>query len=80
VLHSRRRQVSSFKYFDGEDSDAPQALQVILTQGMLYGIGSGLLFAPCVSFIDEWFLERRGLANGLLYLSSYVSLEVSRLT
>ncbi|PHH68721.1 hypothetical protein CDD83_5999 [Cordyceps sp. RAO-2017] len=41
-------------------------LRVIMTQGLLYGVGSGLLFAPSVSFIDEWFLARRGLANGLL--------------
>jgi len=40
-----------------------------MTQGVLYGIGSGFLFAPCVSFIDEWFLVRRGFANGLLYYS-----------
>lgn len=37
-----------------------------MTQGLLYGVGSGLLFAPSVSFIDEWFIERRGFANGLL--------------
>lgn len=45
---------------------AGKAVQVIMTQGFLYGVSSGLLFAPCVSFVDEWFLERRGLANGLL--------------
>lgn len=45
---------------------AIKAVQVIMTQGFLYGVSSGLLFAPCVSFVDEWFLERRGLANGLL--------------
>ena len=40
--------------------------QVIMTQGMMYGFSSGLLFAPCISFVDEWFLKRRGLANGIL--------------
>jgi hypothetical protein len=37
-----------------------------MTQGMMYGLSSGLLFAPCISFVDEWFFERRGLANGIL--------------
>jgi hypothetical protein len=43
-----------------------QALQVIMTQGLLYGVSSGILFAPCISYVDEWFLKRRGLANGVL--------------
>jgi MFS family permease len=43
-----------------------KALQVIMTQGLMYGFSSGLLFAPCISFVDEWFLQRRGLANGIL--------------
>lgn len=43
-----------------------QPVGVIMTQGVLYGIGSGFLFAPSISFIDEWFLLRRGIANGIL--------------
>ncbi|KAH6646771.1 major facilitator superfamily domain-containing protein [Truncatella angustata] len=43
---------------------------VIMTQGVLYGIGSGLLFAPSISFIDEWFLLRRGIANGIFFGSN----------
>ncbi|KAK3214382.1 hypothetical protein GRF29_28g2912292 [Pseudopithomyces chartarum] len=42
-------------------------LQVIVTQGLLYGISSGILFAPCISYVDEWFLKRRGLANGIFF-------------
>lgn len=41
-----------------------------MTQGLMYGFSSGLLFAPCISFVDEWFYQRRGLANGILYVSS----------
>ncbi|KAF0330628.1 mch2p [Colletotrichum asianum] len=43
------------------------AVQVIMTQGLLYGLSSGLLFAPCLTFVDEWFLKRRGLANGIFF-------------
>ncbi|EQB48170.1 Mch2p [Colletotrichum gloeosporioides Cg-14] len=43
------------------------AVQVIMTQGLMYGLSSGLLFAPCLTFVDEWFLKRRGLANGIFF-------------
>jgi hypothetical protein len=43
-----------------------KVLQVIITQGMMYGLSIGLLFAPCISFVDDWFLKRCGLANGIL--------------
>ncbi|PHH79791.1 hypothetical protein CDD80_3784 [Ophiocordyceps camponoti-rufipedis] len=48
-------------------------LQIIITQGLLYGIGGGLLFAPSVSFVDEWFVTRRGLANGIFFGSNNIS-------
>ncbi|KAL0931402.1 Mch2p [Colletotrichum truncatum] len=43
------------------------AVQVIMTQGLMYGLSSGLLFAPCLTFVDEWFHKRRGLANGIFF-------------
>ncbi|KAI1335853.1 major facilitator superfamily domain-containing protein [Xylariaceae sp. FL0016] len=43
------------------------AVQVIMTQGLLYGLSSALLFSPCISFVDEWFMKRRGLANGIFF-------------
>ncbi|KAH6639091.1 major facilitator superfamily domain-containing protein [Boeremia exigua] len=49
------------------------ALQVIMTQGLMYGLSSGLLFAPCISFVDEWFLQRRGLANGIFFGSANIA-------
>ncbi|KAF2769678.1 MFS general substrate transporter [Teratosphaeria nubilosa] len=48
-------------------------IQVLMSQGLIYGIGSGLLFAPSISYIDEWFLERRGLANGLFFGSNNIA-------
>jgi MFS transporter, MCT family, solute carrier family 16 (monocarboxylic acid transporters), member 10 len=26
-----------------------------------------MLFAPCISFLAEWFVRRRGLANGIIF-------------
>ncbi|KAF3042471.1 hypothetical protein E8E12_009952 [Didymella heteroderae] len=49
------------------------AVQVIMTQGLMYGFSSGLLFAPCISFVDEWFFARRGLANGIFFGSANIA-------
>lgn len=48
-------------------------IQLIMTQGVLYGLGSGLIFAPNMSMIDEWFIRRRSLAYGIYFASSSIS-------
>jgi MFS transporter, MCT family, solute carrier family 16 (monocarboxylic acid transporters), member 10 len=40
---------------------------LIFLQGVLYAIGGSLLYAPCMSYLSEWFVERRGLANGVIF-------------
>ncbi|KAI1321508.1 major facilitator superfamily domain-containing protein [Xylariaceae sp. FL0255] len=40
------------------------ALVVLL--GPLYGIGAGLLFAPSMHFLDDWFEERKSFAYGII--------------
>jgi hypothetical protein len=47
-------------------SFATQAWHVILTQGALYGVGFLILYYPLLSLLNEWFVENRGLAYGLL--------------
>lgn len=39
--------------------------QLFITQGLLFGIGLGLLFAPSVQIPAFWFSKRRALANGI---------------
>ncbi|KAJ2908465.1 hypothetical protein GGI21_002860, partial [Coemansia aciculifera] len=39
--------------------------QLILTQGVLLGIGASFLFAPSVSIPSQWFSKNRGLATGI---------------
>ncbi|CAD6582503.1 MAG: hypothetical protein ASARMPREDX12_000960 [Alectoria sarmentosa] len=46
---------------------ATNPVQLVMTQGVLNGIGSGLLFAPSMSLVDEWFAERRSLAYGIYF-------------
>ncbi|KAA1476048.1 MFS general substrate transporter [Dentipellis sp. KUC8613] len=43
---------------------------LVILQGALYGFGGALVYAPCISFMSEWFVRRRGLANGILFTGS----------
>ncbi len=47
-------------------SFATHAWHVILTQGAMYGLGFLLLYYPLLSLLNEWFVDNRGLAYGLL--------------
>ncbi|EXK90391.1 hypothetical protein FOQG_07187 [Fusarium oxysporum f. sp. raphani 54005] len=40
---------------------------LIATQGVLYAIGCSLLFSPISLYMDEWFVERKGLAYGVMW-------------
>ncbi|KAK5998827.1 putative transporter MCH4 [Cladobotryum mycophilum] len=39
--------------------------QFILSFGVLGGLGTSLIFTPCVAAVGHWFKARRGLATGL---------------
>ena len=41
--------------------------QLIVTQGALYGAGYLMLYAPLLAMLNEWFVQRRGLAYGLMF-------------
>lgn len=40
---------------------------LIVTQGLLYGIGGALLYNPFIFYLDEWFIKRKGLAFGVFW-------------
>ncbi|VUC33742.1 unnamed protein product [Clonostachys rosea] len=46
-------------------SNHPQYWQLIITQGVLTGIGGGILFTPTLGLVATWFGRRRGFAIGL---------------
>ncbi|KZP05355.1 MFS general substrate transporter [Athelia psychrophila] len=48
-------------------SYATKVTQLLALQGILYAIGGSLLYAPCISYIPEWFVKKRGLANGVMF-------------
>jgi len=42
-----------------------QIWHLLLSQGVLFGLGMGLLFLPTYGVIPQWFTRRRALANGI---------------
>ncbi|KAH0524280.1 hypothetical protein TsFJ059_006811 [Trichoderma semiorbis] len=36
---------------------------LILTQGVLYAIGGSICYCPCMLYMDEWFVKRKGFAS-----------------
>ncbi|KAL0263385.1 hypothetical protein SLS55_002365 [Diplodia seriata] len=42
-----------------------QYWQLILAQGIVQGIGNGLLFTPCIALVSTYFTERRAFALSL---------------
>lgn len=41
--------------------------QLIGFQGCLYALGGGIAYAPCILYLDEWFVRRKGLAYGIMW-------------
>ena len=44
---------------------ATEVWQLYLTQGILYGLGAGLIFFGSLSLPSQWFRRHRGLATGI---------------
>ncbi|CAM1501217.1 Fc.00g103790.m01.CDS01 [Cosmosporella sp. VM-42] len=40
---------------------------LIATQGVMYGTGFLMLYFPVLSMLNEWFIQKRGFAYGVLY-------------
>lgn len=39
---------------------------LILSQGVLYALGGSMLYMPAMVFLDEWFVQRKGFAFGVM--------------
>jgi MFS family permease len=48
-------------------SYATSIWHLILSQGVLNALGSGLLFAPSSLYLGEWFVNRKGMAYGVIW-------------
>ncbi|KAK3692616.1 MFS monocarboxylate transporter [Podospora appendiculata] len=40
---------------------------LIVTQGILYALGGSIVYLPCIVYLDEWFVRRKGLAYGIMW-------------
>lgn len=40
---------------------------LILTQGVLFAVGGSICYGPCILYMDEWFVKRKGLAFGVMW-------------
>jgi len=49
---------------------------LILSQGVGFGIGGSLAYTPSILFMSEWFVKRKGLAFGVVWVSVYFFLIV----
>lgn len=54
-------------------SFATEVWHLIITQGVAYGIGFLVLYYALLSMLNEWFVERRGLAYGILFAAAGIS-------
>lgn len=51
----------------GLSSLSQTTTHLIVTQGVLYAIGGSICYCPCILYMDEWFVRRKGLAYGILW-------------
>lgn len=47
--------------------------RLILTQGVLYAIGSSLLYSLSILYLEEWFINRKGFAFGVMWARTWYS-------
>lgn len=49
---------------------ATTVTQLIATQGLLYAVGGSVGYLPCIPYMDEWFVSRKGLAYGIMWFGT----------
>jgi MFS family permease len=40
---------------------------LVITQGVFYALGGSVAYMPCIVYMDEWFVRRKGLAYGIMW-------------
>ncbi|KAI9155025.1 MFS transporter asaE [Paramyrothecium foliicola] len=51
----------------GLSSLSQTTTHLILSQGILFAIGGSICYCPCLFYLNEWFVERKGLAYGVMW-------------
>jgi MFS family permease len=44
-------------------------VHLIVSQGVFSALGGALCYSPAIKFMDEWFVKRKGLAFGMMWVS-----------
>ncbi|KAL1746886.1 major facilitator superfamily domain-containing protein [Schizophyllum fasciatum] len=47
-------------------SYATTVVQLVALQGVLYSIGGTMVYVPTIFYMSQWFVEKRGIANGVM--------------
>ncbi|KAH8806602.1 MFS general substrate transporter [Flagelloscypha sp. PMI_526] len=45
-------------------------MALLVLEGVTYALGGSLRYATCLSYFSEWFVQRQGLANGVISAGS----------
>ncbi len=53
--------------------------QLLLSQGILVGVGTGCLFLPSVAVLPQYFEKKRGLATGIGSSGSAIGMQFTPL-
>jgi len=48
-------------------SFAQTVSHLIATQGVIYAIGGSIVYYPTLVWLDEWFIQKKGLAYGIMW-------------
>lgn len=51
----------------GLSSLSTTTTHLIATQGVLYAVGGSIAYCPCILYVDEWFVKRKGMAYGIMW-------------
>jgi MFS family permease len=62
---------SSVQYLSQSSLSQPSVL--VVTQGLLFALGGAILYAPVISWMNEWWIHRRGLAYGVITAGTSIS-------
>lgn len=52
----------------GLSSLSQNVTHLIVTQGVFYALGGSFAYSPAIQFMDEWFVKRKGLAFGVMWV------------
>ena len=52
----------------GLGSFSQNATHLVMSQGVAYGIGGCLAYTPSILFMSDWFVKKKGLAFGIVWV------------